>query len=378
MSSSVRKTRVLVVDDSVVARRLLTEVLGEDPDIEVIGAAATAQIALAKLRQVRPDVIVLDVEMPEMSGLELIPHIRKAQPEARIIMFSSVTARGAESTLDALALGASDYVTKPAGTTGLTESRLRIKNELCSKIKALHRPIGASSIEIVPVAQVRPLVVPARSASILPGRTDILAIGSSTGGPNALAEVLAAIDESFPVPVVVVQHMPPVFTRLLAERLATRVGGRACEAKDGDVLRAGRIYVAPGDHHLMTMREGKDVVCRLGQSAPENFCRPAVDALFRSVVPAYGANVLAVVLTGMGQDGFRGCQDIKAAGGTVIAQDKATSVVWGMPGAVAKAGLADEVLPLGQIGARLVSRTAGQRTGVRGAPVARVKDAHGS
>ena len=362
-----RRTRVLVVDDSVVARRLLSEVLGEDPGLEIVGVAATGQIALAKMAQLRPDVVVLDVEMPEMSGLQLIPHIRRAQPEARIIMFSSVTRRGAEATLDALALGASDYVTKPANTSGLTESRARIKNELTSKIKALHRVASSKTMDAPAVAPATAsatvrAALPRPNLSGSPRSYDIVAIGASTGGPNALADVLGGIDAAFPVPIVVVQHMPPVFTRLLAERIAVRVGGRASEAQEGEALKPGRIYIAPGDFHLSLVREGKDVVCRLLHTAPENFCRPAVDVMFRSLVLAFGGNILATVLTGMGQDGLRGSQDIKAVGGTILAQDKSTSVVWGMPGAVANAGLTDEILPLGKIGARLTALTAAQRS----------------
>ena len=359
-SSNARKARVLIVDDSVVARRLLAEVLGDDPDIEVVGTAASGAIALGKLQLVRPDVIVLDVEMPEMTGLELLPLIRKAQPDARIIMYSSLTARGAAATLDALALGASDYVTKPANTTGLNESRLRIKNELSSKIKALYRLSVSQTIEIPVTLSARPSL---RATSSGGGRIDIVAIGASTGGPNALVDVLTAIDPGFPVPIAVVQHMPPVFTRLLAERIASRNGGRAVEVEDGARLRAGHIYVAPGDHHLSVERDTVSLVARVRQTPPENYCRPAVDVLFRSVAATVGAHGLAVMLTGMGHDGFRGCQDLKAAGGTIFAQDKATSVVWGMPGMVVNAGIADEILPLAHIGPRLCARTAGQRTG---------------
>ncbi len=356
-SANTRKARVLIVDDSVVARRLLAEVLGDDPDIEVVGTAASGAIALGKLQQVRPDVIVLDVEMPEMTGLELLPLLRKAVPDARIIMYSSVTARGAAATLDALALGASDYVTKPANTTGLNESRLRIKTELSSKIKALYRLSVSQTIEIPTTLSGRQAPRPASGG----GRIDVVAIGASTGGPNALVDVLTCIDASFPVPIAVVQHMPPVFTRLLAERIASRIGGRAVEVEDGTRMRPGHIYVAPGDHHLTVERDTVSLVARVRQTPPENYCRPAVDVLFRSVATAVGAHGLAVMLTGMGHDGFRGCQDIKAAGGTIFAQDKATSVVWGMPGMVVNAGIADEILPLSQIGPRLTSRTTAQR-----------------
>ena len=348
------RARCFVVDDSVVARRIVAHVLEGDPEFEVVGSAASAKQGLARIGQLQPDFIILDVEMPDMTGIQALPLIRRAAPDARVIMFSSLTARGAAITLDALAAGASDYVTKPSGTKSQEEAQERIRLDLLPKLKALflresmrHGRQASTSIPALPA------ITPRWLGS---SRLDVVAIGASTGGPNALAEVLTGLGTGFPLPIVIVQHMPPVFTRLLAERLGVRTGGRAVEARDGDELRPGGIWIAPGDNHLVVTRQGSRLVLRTNQEPPENFCRPAVDALFRSLASVCGSHTMAVVLTGMGQDGFRGCRDIRAVGGYIIAQDKKTSVVWGMPGQVVQGGLADEVLPRGEIADRILFR----------------------
>ncbi len=343
------RARVVIVDDSAVARRVVTRVLDADPDIEVVAALAGARQAVPRIQELQPDFVILDVEMPEVTGVQALPLIRQAAPDARVIMFSALTARGASITLEALSLGASDYATKPTGVADSGEADQRIRDELVAKLKGLWR---------------RDVLAPRPSASTLPiggrglgpARVDVVAIGASTGGPNALVDIMAGLGPSFTVPVLIVQHMPPVFTRLLAERLALRTGVRAAEARDGDDIGGGGVWVAPGDHHMTVARHGSRAVLRLNQEPAENFCRPAVDALFRSLAPIYGPRALAVVLTGMGHDGYRGCGDVLSAGGQVIAQDKATSVVWGMPGAVVAAGLADEVAPLSQIAERIRRR----------------------
>jgi two-component system, chemotaxis family, protein-glutamate methylesterase/glutaminase len=352
-----RKIRVLVVDDSTVIRRLLTDSLASDPDLEVAGTAANGKIALAKITQVNPDVITLDMEMPEMDGIATLVEVRKLYPKLPVIMFSTLTQRGAEATLDALAKGANDYVTKPANVGSVTAAMQNVRNELVPKIKAFCPWFAKCPVTpLRPRPSIKPnLTVQSRSSEV--SRIDIVAIGSSTGGPNALQAVLAKIPENFPVPIVVVQHMPPIFTKHLADRLRQLTSLNVVEAKRGDVLAPGGVWIAPGDFHMTLGRQGTTVRIDLNQGTPENSCRPAVDVLFRSVTDLYGPNVLSVVLTGMGQDGARGCEVIRSAGGRVFAQDEETSVVWGMPGAVAQAGLADRILPLDKIADEIVRET---------------------
>ncbi|MEO8633768.1 MAG: chemotaxis response regulator protein-glutamate methylesterase [Gemmatimonadales bacterium] len=343
------KIRVLVVDDSVVVRRLVTDLLSADPDVEVVGVAANGKLALAKLDQLTPDLVTLDIEMPEMDGLETLVHLRKRYPTLPVIMFSTLTERGAGATMEALACGASDYVTKPANVGSVTQAQAQLREELIPKIKALCGRVVVTRLA-VPTAPAR--VPPTAS----PSRADILAIGVSTGGPNALAALLPALPADFPLPIVIVQHMPPVFTRFLAERLRGLCHLDVQEAEDGGVVRPGLVWIAPGNFHMKLRRDGTDVRVVLDQEAPENSCRPSVDPLFRSVAQLYGAHTLSVVLTGMGQDGLHGAEAIRQVHGQVLVQDEATSVVWGMPRAVALAGLADGVLPLGLIASELLRR----------------------
>jgi two-component system chemotaxis response regulator CheB len=344
------KIRVLVVDDAAVFRRLLSEELSKDPALEVVGAAANGRIALTRLTQATPDIVILDIEMPEMDGLATLRELRKTYPRLPVIMFSALTERGAEATLDALALGATDYFTKPANVGGLDSSLEVIREQLIPEIKALCGREGREPKVEAPARQVPP------SSRLVPGPAQIVAIGASTGGPNALAEVFRRLPGDFPVPIVMVQHMPPMFTRLLAERLSAQFPFRVEEGAPGSVLRPGHAYIAPGDYHMMVERDGFQVRTSVNQDPPENSCRPAADVLFRSVAKACGRHALAVVLTGMGQDGLRGCEAIREAGGQVLAQDEPTSVVWGMPGCVARAGLADRVLPISLIGDEILRR----------------------
>jgi two-component system chemotaxis response regulator CheB len=357
------RARVLIIDDSVVVRRMVARVLEGDPEIEVVGALPGVPQALPRIHELQPDFVILDVEMPDVTGLQAIPLIRQIAPEARIVMFSALTARGASITLDALSLGASDYVTKPAGVTKPAEAEERIRTELLAKLKGLWRR------DVVPLRRGAGTTLPVMRGATGPARVDVVAIGASTGGPNALVDVLTGLGPRFATPVLIVQHMPPVFTRLLAERLAQRTGMRAAEARDGEELLPGGVWLAPGDHHMVVARHGTRLVIRLHQEPPENYCRPAVDALFRSLAPIFGPRALAVVLTGMGQDGYRGCREIVSAGGQVLAQDQASSVVWGMPGQVITAGLADEVAPLSEIAACIIRRVkaGAERTSARGA-----------
>jgi len=345
-----------MIDDAVVIRRLVSDVLNADPAIEVVGTAANGRIGLAKLPQVNPDLVTLDIEMPEMDGLETLAAIRKAYPLLPVIMFSTLTERGAAATLDALSLGANDYVTKPANVGSVAAAIERVRDELLPKIKLFCRHIlgpAASSNFVAAGAKAGSTAAPRKAAA----KIELLAIGASTGGPNALAAVLPELPGDFPVPIVIVQHMPPVFTRSMAERLDARAAIAVSEAAAGEVIQPGHAYVAPGDFHMALVRNEPRARLRLHQAPPENSCRPAVDVLFRSVAEVFGGASLAVVLTGMGKDGLNGCGTIREAGGQVLAQDEATSVVWGMPGFVAKAGLADQILPLERIATEIVRRT---------------------
>ncbi|MEE9258955.1 MAG: chemotaxis-specific protein-glutamate methyltransferase CheB [Nitrospinaceae bacterium] len=293
--------------------------------------------------------------MPEMDGLQTLTEIRKIYPTLPVIMFSTLTERGGVKTLEALALGATDYVTKPANVGSVSIAAQRIKDELIPKIKFFcANKLGGKTLPTVkPDKTFIPpprKTLPRPKTPTLIQRVDIVAIGVSTGGPNALADLLPVFPESFSVPIVIVQHMPPYFTKLLAEQLTTKSNITIKEAVPGDVLKPGQAWIAPGDYHMILEKNESGVTVKTNQAPPENSCRPAVDVLFRSVAEIYGSNVLAIILTGMGQDGLIGCEYIKDGDGQVIVQDEESCVVWGMPGFVAKAGLADQILPLSQIG----------------------------
>ncbi len=353
--------RILVVDDSVVIRRLLSDTLSADPTLEVVGVAGDGRIALAKIPVVKPDLVTLDIEMPVMDGLQALAELHKLHPKLPVIMFSTLTERGAAATLDALALGASDYVSKPKNAGNPEAAIEHICSELIPKIKAL---CGCTPRKVVPQTGARP--APKRRSPST-ARIEIVAIGTSTGGPNALAAVLPKLRGDFPVPIVVVQHMPPLFTRLLADRLASQSAIAVHEGASGVKLSPSQAWIAPGDFHMKVSRLGLSRRLSLNQEPPENSCRPAVDVLFRSVAASCGANVLGVVMTGMGADGLLGARAICDAGGEVIVQDEASSVVWGMPGLVHASGLADAVYPLNRLAAeieRRVHRSASRQAGL--------------
>ena len=386
--------KVLIVEDSATMRRMLGEVFQGDPAIKVVGTAANGKIGLSLVESLKPDLLTLDVEMPEMDGLTMLTELRKTHRRLPVIMVSTVTARGASATLEALARGANDYVTKPSGQSNARDSIANLKAQLIPRVKAF----GGVDAVAAPAAPVRPLgsrVTPTRPLStgtVRPGlparpgaatgvtaapvrspllrpktsvsRVDVLAVASSTGGPNALEVFLGALPSNLPVPVVIVQHMPPLFTKMLSERLDGKSSLKVQEAQAGMTLQPGNVYIAPGDYHLYLDDGGPGVRTALNQAAPENSCRPAADVLFRSVAQVYGDRALGVVLTGMGNDGLKGSEEIVKAGGEVLAQDQATSVVWGMPGAVTTAGLVSEVLPLERLPAAVedrVSRWPGMR-----------------
>jgi two-component system, chemotaxis family, protein-glutamate methylesterase/glutaminase len=341
--------RILIVDDSSVVRRALSDLLASDPEIVVTGTAGSGIQALARIAEVKPDLVTLDIEMSGMGGLEVLVEIRKRHTKLPVIVFGSLAEGGATAILDALSRGASDYVTKPSN--GETELAA-VREELLRKIKSL---CAAG----VPQPRRAPRTVP---VSVRPqGRIDVLAIGTSTGGPNALAGLIPQLPADFPVPIVVVQHMPPLFTRLLADRLNAISRLQVQEGEDGQKLRRGQVWIAPGDHHMTVTRKGAEFVLGVNHDAQENSCRPAVDVLFRSVAQSYGANVLGLVLTGMGTDGTRGSAAIREAGGEVIVQDEASSVVWGMPGSVVAADLADRIYPLDGMGREVVRRVSRRR-----------------
>jgi two-component system, chemotaxis family, protein-glutamate methylesterase/glutaminase len=352
----VAKARVLVVDDSVVIRRLITRALESELDIEVVGTAANGVLALAKIEQLRPDLVTLDIEMPQMDGLTTLAQIRQIDTKLPVIMCSTLTERGASATLEALALGATDYVTKPGGqvSADLDHALANLHDDLVPKIRALCPQLTPAPVAARPSAPIA-----TRVASGPAPMVQAVVIGVSTGGPSALADVIPHLPADLGVPVLVCQHMPPVFTRLLADRLDAKSALRVKEAADGDVITAGGVWIAPGGLHLVVSRHGNLVAARTNSAPPENSCRPAVDPLMRSAVEVWGRGVLAVVLTGMGQDGLRGCEDVVASGGRVIAQDEPSSVVWGMPGYVVKAGIADEVVSLSDVASSISRRVAG-------------------
>lgn len=386
-----RKIRVMVVDDSVVVRGILSEVIASDPALEVAGVAVNGAQALERLPLLNPDLVTLDVEMPELDGLETLSGIRTRYPRLPVVMFSTLTERGTVATVEALTRGASDYVTKPSNTGSMAGARQAIREQLIPKIKSLctRTPNGpprsgllsfptstaprSGILTLPPGAATRPVPIAAAPAGrALPlyaakGRVDVVVVGVSTGGPNALARVLPELPADLPVPVLIVQHMPAGFTGLLAERLAKAARLPVKEAAGGERLAPRAAWLAPGGSHLEIASAVPGWGLRLTQEAVENSCRPAADVLFRSAARAFGPGVLAVMMTGMGQDGQKGCEAIRAAGGQVLAQDEATSVVWGMPGSVVKAGLADKVLPLEQLAGEIVKRArAGRDPGSKG------------
>ena len=349
--------RVLIVDDSAVVRRAVLDALSGDAEISVVGTASNGSIAIQKIGQLAPEVLILDIEMPEMDGLGVLRILRVKYPRIRTIMFSSLTQRGAVQTIEALSLGANDYIAKPACIThqGYKDMLKGVSAELIPKIKQFRPATEARDRGVRGLGDTTPLHptatphTPCYTLNAAPSVPRIVAIGISTGGPEALSKLIPALSLGFPVPIVIVQHMPPVFTKLLAERLGSISKLRVTEGCDGLELRPGVVYIAPGDFHMSLQHRGDCAVISLSQGPPENFCRPAVDALFRSVAKVYGPNALGVIMTGMGQDGYKGVMEMKKQGAIVYAQDQASSVVWGMPSAVINGGFADCVLPLDQI-----------------------------
>jgi two-component system chemotaxis response regulator CheB len=347
--ASPRKVRILLVDDSAVMRSLLRMVLEPQPSIEIVAAASSGEAGLAAFESLHPDLVLLDIEMPGINGLEVLSTIRRSDRRVPVIMCSTLTSRGARITIEALTRGATDYVAKPGAQNGIREGVETLTRELLPKILALF-PSKARPSTTIPSPEPRLTLPPAVS---LPPK--MVVIGTSTGGPAALELLLPKIPASFPLPILIVQHMPRLFTGLLAERLNGLCPLRVREAAPDNRPEPGVVDIARGDWHLELTR---DMRLRLNQNPPENFCRPSVDVLFRTAAQVCAGRLLGVVLTGMGSDGLAGSRAIRSAGGCVFAQDGATSVVWGMPGAVANAGLANKILPLDAIPAEILRHVA--------------------
>jgi two-component system, chemotaxis family, protein-glutamate methylesterase/glutaminase len=352
MTPSARRTRILIVDDSAVMRSLLRSVLAADAQLEVAGTAVDGAAALQSIAALAPDLMLLDVEMPVMDGLTTLKRLRAGGHRLPVIMCSGLTQRGARVTIEALATGAADYVAKPTAQESREAATRTLAGQLLPKIHALVRRTQRSILTAAPAR-----LAPHPAVSAAP---EILAIGVSTGGPDALERLLPALPASFPLPVVIVQHMPALFTSLLAEHLDKSCRLRVREAAEGLAVVPGNIFIARGDSHLEVLKAatGRGTRLHLTNGPPVNYCRPAVDVLFRSLAAAYGGSVLAVVLTGMGSDGLAGCRILREQGATVLAQDEASSTVWGMPGAVATAGLTDRILPLSEMAPEILRLSA--------------------
>jgi two-component system, chemotaxis family, protein-glutamate methylesterase/glutaminase len=353
--------RVLAVDDSPVMRALLRSVLAACPEIELVAMAQDGPAALDAMERLSPDLVLLDIEMPRMNGLEVLAEMHARHLHSRVIVCSMLTRRGAGITLEALARGATDYVAKPAAQHGVADGIVTLRRELLPRILALFPDRSQQPpVEFHPrLAHASPVqartIVESESAA-----PAVLVIGVSTGGPAALERILPALPGDFPIPVLVVQHMPQLFTALLAQRLDGLCRLSVREAEAGEQARSGMVYLARGDWHLEVGGRPGDCVLRLTQGFPQEHCRPSVDVLFRSAASVYGAGALAVLLTGMGSDGLLGCRAVRASGGKVLVQDRQTSAVWGMPAMVARAGLADGILPLEAIAGEITRLAMGR------------------
>ena len=358
--------RVMVVDDSAIARGIVTRTLEEETDIKVVASVSNGLMALKTIGRQEIDVVVLDIEMPELDGLAALPRLLEMKPDLKVIMVSSASQRDADISLKTMAMGAADYVAKPkAGLGGAESFRVELVNkvrahgvcatEVSKKKPEPAPPPTATKVQDNPAA---PIV----RSTFKAFRPDAIAIGSSTGGPQALAEVLKDLNPGLTQPILVTQHMPATFTALLGEHMTRYSGRLAAEARDGEPLEKGRIYIAPGGKHMLVeQRATGGLILRLDDGPPENSCKPAVDPMLRSLARHYKERLLAVILTGMGSDGLKGCQTVLEEGGRVLAQDRESSIVWGMPGAVAQAGICEEILPLQKIGPAIARIAAGEK-----------------
>lgn len=339
--------RVMLVDDSVIIRSLMSRMLKGAGDIDIVAMAGDGREALDKARDVQPDIILLDLEMPVMDGLSAIPLLLQACPRTKIILCSALSEQGADITLKGLSLGASDFILKPSALTG-DDNKEIFRNGLLARIYTLaQRSVPAAKAAAKPLADFN-----LREERHAVRKPAVIAIGSSTGGPHALMDLFSHLKPP-QVPLAITQHMPKTFTKILAEQL-TRSGAIPChEGAEGMEVLPGHAYVAPGDYHMIFSKEREHLRVRLNQDAPENFCRPAVDPMMRSLMGIFGGTVLGVILTGMGSDGLNACRQLAEEGGVVIAQDEASAAVWGMPGAVARAGLCSMVAPVPELASRI-------------------------
>jgi two-component system, chemotaxis family, protein-glutamate methylesterase/glutaminase len=356
------KKRILIVVESVLMRRALTTALARNPRLELAGSAPNGRVALMKIPLLHPDAVALDIELPKKDCLETLGAIRVAYPQLPVIILSVATGRAASESLDAVTMGAKDYLMKPDIATIADDALQVFTDELASKI-AFHCPVvsygkpTSAPPLFPPPSDPAPYIAACRPAL----RPDVVAIAASVGGPDALMDLIPRFSPDFPVPILIVQHMSAIFTKLLATRLNAKCQIHVAEGSLDQVVMPGQAWIAPGDLHMSVVRKGNVVRMHTYQGLPVNSCRPAADVLFQSVAEVYGAHALAVVMTGMGQDGFRGCQEISAAGGQVLVQDEASSVVWGMPGFVVRGGIADQIVPLKELGPEIVSRVWSQR-----------------
>ena len=347
--------RIIVVDDSAVIRGLISRAFEGLPDLKVVATAGNGEMAVNTLKRHPADIVILDIEMPVMDGLTAIPLLKTVDPGVQIIMASTLTHKNAEISLKAMSLGATDYIPKPTSDQLVGVSAEAFNTELLEKVRVLgglarrkgvRMPVGIETPRVAVVHEKKNYTLRPMPSF----KPDIIAIGSSTGGPQALYDVIKVMGIGLPQPVVITQHMPASFTKILAEHISRQCGVVCKEGDDADVLQAGHYYLAPGDFHMKLEKRSGGVGIKLNKDAPENFCRPAVDVMLRSLVDIYGKKILTVILTGMGQDGWKGSEVVVNAGGAVFAQDEASSVVWGMPGAVANAGLCSCVMPVSEIG----------------------------
>jgi two-component system, chemotaxis family, protein-glutamate methylesterase/glutaminase len=345
-NQKIRTLKAVVVDDSVIYRKIIGDILKEIPGIELVGTASNGRDAIVLAKNRQPDIITLDVEMPLMNGLEALVELKNLFPAIRVIMISSLTKNGARITIEALQKGALDFVTKPEGRDSL-DSRKQIESQLRNAIQSLQ---SDSKPAAAPAAVSQPPTLRSK-------RPEIIAIGISTGGPQALGTLISALPALVPVPIVIVQHMPAIFTKALAESLSKKSGRDVSEAVNGVTIQPNKIYLAPGGKQmrLQPAKTGAWPQIEITDDPPENFCKPSADYLFRSVAKIYGANAIGVIMTGMGNDGALGLRLMKRQNALVLAQDKASSVVYGMPGEAIKAGIVDEVIPLENMASRLIS-----------------------
>lgn len=357
--------RVMVVDDSAIARGIVTRALSDEPDIRVVASVPNGLMALKALGNQQIDVAVLDIEMPELDGLSALPRMLELDPQLKVIMVSAASQNDADISLKTMAIGAADYIEKPRAGLGGADAfyaelvrKVRRHGSIDTRKRVISRAVRQAKPTLADVASVTAPTVSRKKIFPTP---ELIAIGSSTGGPQALAEVLKNLDPSLTQPILITQHMPATFTALLAQHMTRYSGRPATEALDGERIEPGHIYIAPGGKHLVVEQAAAGgTIIRLDDGPAENSCKPAVDPMLRSLARIFGDRLLTIILTGMGSDGLKGCEAVVHAGGRVLAQDRETSVVWGMPGAVAQAGLCREVLPLQQIGSAIMRIAGGE------------------